>query len=82
MTVYTTQAYYATLSTAEGQALRTAEGQVHFLTTSTGLWQTLTNADASRLALLGRCDLADVQRLVDDVYGLARISTSRQNLEV
>ena len=74
----TTVAYYAALSQVEGTALRSADGQVHFLTTSTGLWQTLTNADVPRLALLGRCDLADTQRLVDDVHGLARISTSRK----
>jgi len=78
MTVYTTQAFYATLSNTEGQALRTTEGQVHFLTTNTGVWQTLSNADIPALALLGRCDLADVQRLADDVHGLAWIATSRK----
>ena len=62
----TTVAYFAHLDNAiEGTALRTADGQVHFLTTSTGLWQTLSNADAPRLQLLGRVDIADAQALVD-----------------
>ena len=61
----TTVAYYATLSNTEGTALRDHTGTVHFLTASTGLWQQLTNADASRLNLLGRVDIADAQRLAD-----------------
>jgi hypothetical protein len=73
-------AYYATLSNTEGTALRTADGQVHFLAAATGLWQTLGNADAPRLQLLGRVDIADAQRLADG--DLARIATSRQQMEV
>ena len=61
----TTVAYYATLSNTEGTALRTADGQVYFLEAATGLWQTLSNADAPRLQLLGRVDIADAQRLAD-----------------
>jgi hypothetical protein len=44
----TTVAYYSHLDNLEGTALRAADGQVHFLTTSTGTWQTLTNTDAPR----------------------------------
>jgi hypothetical protein len=75
----TTLAFYATLSNTEGTALRTADGSVHFLTTATGLWQTLGNADASRLQLLGRVDIADAQRLAD---GNLLVKASRTMQEV
>jgi hypothetical protein len=66
----TTVAYFAQLDqTIAGMALRDAAGTVSFRTDSTGLWQTLTNADAPRLTLCGRVDLADAQQVTDgDVY--------------
>ena len=65
-----TVAYFAQLdNTVSGIALRGATGTVSFRTDSTGLWQVLTNADAPRLTLCGRVDLAEAQRLADgNVY--------------
>lgn len=60
-----TVAYYATLDNTHGIALRTATGDVHFQAEHTGLWTQLTNADAPRLHLHGRVDLADAQALAD-----------------
>jgi hypothetical protein len=66
----TTVAFYAQLdNTTHGVALRDAAGAVHFLTETTGTWQTLTDADAPRLTLCGRVDIAEAQRLADgNVY--------------
>ena len=63
-------AYYAHLDNRiAGVALRDATGSVSFRTESTGAWQTLTNADAPRLTLCGRVDLADAQQVTDgNVY--------------
>jgi hypothetical protein len=63
-------AYFAQLDqTISGMALRDAAGTVSFRTDSTGLWQVLTNADAPRLTLCGRVDLAEAQKLADgNVY--------------
>jgi hypothetical protein len=79
-----TVARYAHLdNTIEGIALRDSTGRVSFQTRSTGLWTTLTNADAGRLTLLGHCALADAQWRTDLSRGdLARLATSRQNMEV
>jgi hypothetical protein len=78
-----TVAYFAHLDQTEGTALRDSAGTVSFQTTATGVWQTLTDADAPRLDLHGRCDLADAQRRTDLSRGdLARIATSRTHLEV
>jgi hypothetical protein len=74
----TTVAYYATLSNTEGTALRTADG-VFFLADATGLWAELHDADASRLQLLGRVDIADAQALVD---GNLLVKASRTLQEV
>jgi hypothetical protein len=48
-----------------GLALCDHAGQVHFRDDATQTWQTLTNADAPRLQLLGRLDLIEAQRAVD-----------------
>jgi hypothetical protein len=79
-----TVARYARLDkTVEGIALRDAQGTVSFQTTSTGLWTTLSNADAPRLTLLGHCALAEAQWRSDLSHGdLARVATSRTNREV
>ena len=62
----TTIAYFAHLDNViEGLALRTSTGAVHFIDHATAQWQTLTNADAPRLQLHGRCDLAAAQALAD-----------------
>jgi hypothetical protein len=61
----TTVAYYTALDNTNGIALRTAAGTVHFQVASTGLWRDLTDADAPRLTLYGRVDLADAQQLLD-----------------
>jgi hypothetical protein len=59
-------AYYAQLDNIiHGVALRDATGTVSFRTDSTGTWQTLTDADAPRLTLCGRVDVADAQMLAD-----------------
>jgi hypothetical protein len=58
-------AFYAHLDNLEGFALRIASGEVHFQATSTGLWTQLFDADASRLHLHGRVDLAASQALAD-----------------
>jgi hypothetical protein len=59
-------AFYAHLDNrVAGVALRDATGAVSFRTERTGLWQTLTNADAPRLTLCGRVDLADAQQVTD-----------------
>ena len=59
------KAFYATLDTTEGTALRTADGSVHFLTTASGVWQRLFDTDIPRLQLHGRCDLAAWQASLD-----------------
>ena len=56
---------YTNPGTVEGLALRSLDDTVHFQTTRTGAWTTLTNADAPALHLHGRCDLADTQALLD-----------------
>ena len=63
-------AFYAQLDNRiAGVALREATGTVSFRTESTGAWQPLTNADAPRLTLCGRVDLADAQQVADgNVY--------------
>jgi len=63
-------AYYAQLDNRiAGVALRDATGTVSFRTGSTGLWQPVTNADATRLTLCGRVDLAEAQAVVEgNVY--------------
>jgi hypothetical protein len=62
--------YFARLdNTTSGIAMRDATGAVFFRTEATGLWQTLTDADAPRLTLCGRVDLAEAQKLADgNVY--------------
>jgi hypothetical protein len=65
----TTVAFNATLFNNNigtcGIAMRTPEGRVFFQSDSTGLWSELFDADASRLQLHGRVDLAMAQRIVD-----------------
>ena len=62
----TTVAFFAQLDNSiHGVALRDAAGAVHFRTDATGTWQTLTDADAPRLTLCGRVDVADAQMLAD-----------------
>jgi hypothetical protein len=52
-----------------GIALRDPARRVHFLDDATGLWQTLTDADAPALTLLGRLDLYEAQWRADgDVF--------------
>jgi hypothetical protein len=58
-------AFYAHLDNTEGIALRTADGLVFFQSEATGTWTQLYDADAPRLTLCGRVDLADAQRLAD-----------------
>ena len=60
-----TVAYYAALDNTHGIALRASDGTVYFLDDATGLWTPLTDADAPRLHLHGRVDLADTQALAD-----------------
>ena len=62
-----TVAYYAALDNTHGVALRTADGTVHFQAARTGLWTALVDADAPRLHLHGRIDLADAQALADGI---------------
>jgi hypothetical protein len=74
-------AFYATLdNTTLGVALRDAAGRVHFRDDSTDLWTELTNADAPRLTLYGRCDLADTQALADGdkVYRCSKTLQTRR----
>ena len=79
----TTVAYFAHLDNIAGLALRTTDGRVHFQAEHTGLWTPLTNADAPRLLLHGRMDIADAQALTDHRHGgYAAICTSRQHVEV
>ena len=59
------RAFYAHLSDTWGIALRTAAGTVHFQADATGTWQDLHDADAARLTLHGRVDIADAQQLLD-----------------
>ena len=65
-----TIAFFAQLdNTIHGVALRDAAGVVSFRTESTGTWQVLGDADAPRLTLCGRVDLAEAQKLADgNVY--------------
>ena len=48
-----------------GVAMRTSENRVFFQADATGLWTELGNADAPRLHLHGRTDLALAQSIVD-----------------
>jgi hypothetical protein len=48
-----------------GIAMRTAENRVFFQAEATRLWTELFDADAGRLHLHGRTDLALVQSIVD-----------------
>ena len=71
--------FYATFDNTAGLALRTADGRVHFQAASTGLWTPLVDADAPRLLLHGRMDIADAQALADHRHGgCAWIATHRQ----
>lgn len=67
-------AYYAALDNESGIALRASDGSVHFQHEHTGLWVELHDADASRLMLHGRVDIADAQALLDGdkVYRTSR----------
>jgi len=67
-------AFYAALDNTAGIALRTTDGTVHFQAEHTGLWTALVDADAPRLHLHGRVDIADAQALVD---GNLVVKTSR-----
>jgi hypothetical protein len=58
-------AFYAHLDNTHGTALRLADGTVHFRADATGLWTPLSDVDAPRLQLHGRCDVADAQALLD-----------------
>lgn len=58
-------AFYASLDALPGIAMRTTAGQVCFLTEATGLWTELHDADAPRLVLYGKMDLADSQMAAD-----------------
>lgn len=63
------KAAYAYLDEVHGIALRAPDDTVHFQATATGLWTTLTNADLPRLSILGRLDLIETQRMVDERFG-------------
>ena len=60
-----TVSFFAHLDNTPGLALRTTESRVHFQAETTGLWTELTDADAPRLHLHGRCDLAAAQARLD-----------------
>ena len=64
-----TVAYNATLGInnveTTGIAIRTPDRRVFFQADSTGLWTELFDADAARLHLHGRTDLAMAARIVD-----------------
>jgi hypothetical protein len=68
-TTQTVKAFYAQLDGVSGIALRDHHDRVHFIADATQTWQTLTDADAPRLVLAGRVDLAEAQKLADgNVY--------------
>ena len=74
------KAYYAHLNSVEG-ALTKVDDVIYFFSTTSG---TLTPVSSyAGLTVLGEIGFADTQRLMDDLHGgLARISVSRQNVEV
>ena len=55
-------AFYGWLDEVHGLALCDHLGRVYFIDDATQTWQTLTDADAPRLVLAGRVDLAEAQR--------------------
>jgi len=64
-----TVTYYALLDNTPDGALRDYVGRVHFADDATQTWRELVDADAPRLTLCGRIDLAEAQRLADgNVY--------------
>jgi hypothetical protein len=73
-------AFYAALAGVPGVALRTPERTVLFRADATATWHQLTNAEAPRLTLYGRCDLADTQALTDGdkVYRCSKTLQARR----
>ena len=61
-------AFHASFDGQHGQALRAAAGAVGFLADD-GAVVLLHDADAPYLQLHGRVDLAEEQRLLDDLHG-------------
>ena len=57
-----TVTYYALLDNTPDGALRDYVGRVHFADDATQTWRELVDADAPRLTLCGRIDLAEAQR--------------------
>ena len=60
-----TVVFYASLDDQVGVAMRTPDDVVCFRYEGTGLWLTLTDADAPRLVLSGLRELADSQMITD-----------------
>jgi len=60
-----TVAYRSLHDNTPGVALRDPAGRVHFADDATQTWRELVDADAPRLTLCGRIDLAEAQRLAD-----------------
>lgn len=58
-------AFYAYLGTEHGIAMRDPKNRVWFGDDQGGAWVQLTDADAPRLTLLGRVDVATAQQLAD-----------------
>jgi hypothetical protein len=64
------KASYAFFHNIHGIAMLGLDGQVHFKAGGpAGLWQSLTDADAPHLQLLGRLDLIEAQRYQDERFG-------------
>jgi hypothetical protein len=75
------KAFYAHLYDEAG-TLAKVDGGIYFMPSDTDILTAIEPEMCPFLMVLGEIGLADTQKLMDELHGnLARIATSRQNLE-